>query len=90
MDEAERLVADVERVLGRPRGLRIGEAAETDTRAACAMQFELSVSSVVLFENRFNDSTLQRQRSYSCPLVVKRLRARTKHARGEGNLRIRS
>jgi hypothetical protein len=30
MDEAERLVADVERVLGRPRGLRIGEAADRD------------------------------------------------------------
>ncbi|WP_353645051.1 hypothetical protein [Mesorhizobium sp. WSM2239] len=28
--EAERLVADVERVLGRPRGLRIGEAADRD------------------------------------------------------------
>src|SRR5688572_6050156 len=30
MDEAERLVADVERVLGRSRGLRIGEAADRD------------------------------------------------------------
>lgn len=30
LDEAERLVADVERVLGRPRGLRIGEAPERD------------------------------------------------------------
>src|SRR5947209_5840832 len=30
IDEAERLVADVERVLGRPRGLRIGEAADRD------------------------------------------------------------
>jgi hypothetical protein len=30
LDEAERLVADVERVLGRPRGLRIGEAADRD------------------------------------------------------------
>jgi hypothetical protein len=30
MDEAERLVVDVERVLGRPRGLRIGEAADRD------------------------------------------------------------
>jgi hypothetical protein len=30
MDEAERLVAAVERVLGRPRGLRIGEAADRD------------------------------------------------------------
>jgi hypothetical protein len=30
VDEAERLVADVERVLGRPRGLRIGEAADRD------------------------------------------------------------
>jgi hypothetical protein len=28
--EAERLAADVERVLGRPRGLRIGEAADRD------------------------------------------------------------
>jgi hypothetical protein len=28
--EAERLVSDVERVLGRPRGLRIGEAADRD------------------------------------------------------------
>lgn len=30
LDQAERLVADVERVLGRPRGLRIGEAADRD------------------------------------------------------------
>jgi hypothetical protein len=30
LDEAERLVADVERVLGRPRGLRIGEAEDRD------------------------------------------------------------
>jgi hypothetical protein len=30
LDEAERLVTDVERVLGRPRGLRIGEAADRD------------------------------------------------------------
>lgn len=30
LDEAERLVDDVERVLGRPRGLRIGEAPERD------------------------------------------------------------
>jgi hypothetical protein len=30
MDEAERLVADVQRVLGRRRGLRIGEAADRD------------------------------------------------------------
>src|SRR5439155_14743545 len=29
-DEAERLVTEVERVLGRPRGLRIGEAADRD------------------------------------------------------------
>jgi len=30
LDEAQRVVADVERVLGRPRGLRIGEAADRD------------------------------------------------------------
>src|SRR5438874_3844152 len=30
LDEAERLVSDVERVLGRSRGLRIGEAADRD------------------------------------------------------------
>jgi hypothetical protein len=30
LDEAKRLVAEVERVLGRPRGLRIGEAADRD------------------------------------------------------------
>jgi hypothetical protein len=30
LDEAQRLVADVERVLGRPRGVRIGEAADRD------------------------------------------------------------
>ncbi len=30
LDEAERLVADVERVLGRTRGLRIGEAPDRD------------------------------------------------------------
>lgn len=30
LDQAEALVADVERVLGRPRGLRIGEAADRD------------------------------------------------------------
>lgn len=30
LDEAEQLVADVERVLGRPRGLRIGEAPDRD------------------------------------------------------------
>jgi hypothetical protein len=30
LDEAERLVADVERVLGRPHGLRIGEASDRD------------------------------------------------------------
>src|SRR3954452_6395127 len=30
LDEAERLVADVERVLGRQRGLHIGEAADRD------------------------------------------------------------
>ena len=30
LDQAEQLVADVERVLGRPRGLRIGEAADRD------------------------------------------------------------
>jgi len=30
LDEAERLVGDVERVLGRSRGLRIGEAADRD------------------------------------------------------------
>src|SRR5438045_3520387 len=30
LDQAEELVADVERVLGRPRGLRIGEAPERD------------------------------------------------------------
>jgi hypothetical protein len=30
LDEAEWLVADVERVLGRPRGLRVGEAADRD------------------------------------------------------------
>ena len=30
LDEAERVVAEVERVLGRPRGLRIGEAADRD------------------------------------------------------------
>jgi hypothetical protein len=30
LDRAERLVAEVERVLGRPRGLRIGEAADRD------------------------------------------------------------
>jgi hypothetical protein len=30
LDEAERLVAEVERVLGRPRGLRIGEAPDRD------------------------------------------------------------
>jgi hypothetical protein len=30
LDEAERLVADVERVLGRPRGLRIGEEPDRD------------------------------------------------------------
>jgi hypothetical protein len=29
-DEAERLVSDVERILGRSRGLRIGEAADRD------------------------------------------------------------
>jgi hypothetical protein len=30
LDKAERLVAEVQRVLGRPRGLRIGEAADRD------------------------------------------------------------
>jgi hypothetical protein len=30
LDEAERLVADVDRVLGRPRGIRIGEAPDRD------------------------------------------------------------
>ena len=30
LDEAERVVVEVERVLGRPRGLRIGEAADRD------------------------------------------------------------
>jgi hypothetical protein len=30
LDEAEWLVAEVERVLGRPRGFRIGEAADRD------------------------------------------------------------
>src|SRR5215211_8043500 len=30
LDEAEHLVADVDRVLGRPRGLRIGEAPDRD------------------------------------------------------------
>src|SRR5205814_7693232 len=30
LDEAERLVREAERVLGRPRGLRIGEAADRD------------------------------------------------------------
>jgi len=30
LDEAERVVAEVERILGRPRGLRIGEAADRD------------------------------------------------------------
>lgn len=30
LDAAEQLVADVERVLGRPRGIRIGEAADRD------------------------------------------------------------
>src|SRR5438105_8439218 len=30
LDEAERLVSDVERVLGRKRGIRIGEAADRD------------------------------------------------------------
>lgn len=30
LDEAERLVAEVERVLGRPRGMRIGEASDRD------------------------------------------------------------
>jgi hypothetical protein len=30
LDEAERLVTDVERVLGRPRGIRIGEAPDRD------------------------------------------------------------
>ena len=30
LDEAERLVTDVERVFGRPRGLRIGEAPDRD------------------------------------------------------------
>src|SRR3954467_9173981 len=30
LDEAEELVANVERVLGRPRGLRIGEASDRD------------------------------------------------------------
>ena len=30
LDEAEWLVAEVERVLGRPRGMRIGEAADRD------------------------------------------------------------
>jgi hypothetical protein len=30
LDQAEQLVADVERVLGRPRGLRIGEAPDRD------------------------------------------------------------
>ena len=30
IEDAEQLVADVERVLGRPRGLRIGEASERD------------------------------------------------------------
>ena len=30
LDEAERVVADVDRVLGRPRGFRIGEAADRD------------------------------------------------------------
>lgn len=30
LDQAERLVGDVERVLGRPRGLRIGEAPDRD------------------------------------------------------------
>ena len=30
LDEAERLVTEVERVLGRPRGLRIGEAPDRD------------------------------------------------------------
>jgi hypothetical protein len=30
LDEAERLVAEVDRVLGRPRGLRIGEAPDRD------------------------------------------------------------
>src|SRR5437588_10059980 len=30
LDKAERLVADVQRVLGRPRGIRIGEAHDRD------------------------------------------------------------
>ena len=30
INEAEKLISDVERVLGRPRGLRIGEAADRD------------------------------------------------------------
>jgi len=30
LEEAERLVAEIERVLGRPRALRIGEAADRD------------------------------------------------------------
>jgi hypothetical protein len=30
LDEAEQLVAEVERVLGRPRGLRIGEAPDRE------------------------------------------------------------
>src|SRR5688572_26456017 len=30
LDQAEELVADVERVLGRPRGLRIGQAPDRD------------------------------------------------------------
>ena len=30
LDEAESLVAEVERVLGRPRGIRIGEAPDRD------------------------------------------------------------
>jgi len=30
LDESERLVAEVERVLGRPRGIRIGETRDRD------------------------------------------------------------
>jgi hypothetical protein len=56
---------------------RFGEAAETNTRAACAPQSRINRAIRGLSPIRFNDSTIQRFngseaiRVHSCPFVVK-------------------
>jgi len=70
LDEAEWLVAEVDRVLGRPRGIRIGEAPGRDgqyfhylgfMRSACwAARFRTTKARVLPWRSRFITHLLSR------------------------------